>query len=85
MLDTEKIMHYFGLFKNLELKDFTAIFQLVKIRKLKANEVFIHEGDSYKKISYIKKGLIRAYCFKENGDEITTLVRWEDQFISSHE
>lgn len=85
MLDTEKIMHYFGLFKNLELKDFTAIFQLVKIRKLKANEVFIHEGDSYKKISYIKKGLIRAYCFKENGDEITTLVRWEDQFISSHD
>ena len=85
MLDTEKLNYYFGIFKNLELKDLTAIFKLVKIKKLKAGEIFIKEGEYYKKISYIKKGLIRAFLIQENGDEITTLIRWEDQFISSHD
>lgn len=85
MLDTEKLNYYFGIFKNLELKDLSAIFKLVKIKKLKVGEIFIHQGEYYKKITYIKRGLIRAYLFKDNGDEITTLIRWEDQFISSHD
>lgn len=85
MLDTEKLNYYFGIFKNLELKDLSAIFKLVKIKKLKVGEIFINQGDYYKKITYIKRGLIRAYLIKDNGDEITTLIRWEDQFISSHD
>lgn len=85
MLDTEKLNYYFGIFKNLEMKDLSAIFNLVKIKKLKAGEILLQQGDHYKKISYIKKGLIRAYLIKSNGDEITTLIRWEDQFITSHD
>ncbi|MEC4005703.1 Crp/Fnr family transcriptional regulator [Flavobacterium sp. SUN052] len=85
MLDIQKLNYYFGLFKNLELKDFTAIFKLAKIRKIKVSEIYINEGDFYNKIGYIKKGLIRGYFIKENGDEITTIIRWEDQFITSHD
>jgi len=85
MLDTEKLNYYFGIFKNLEMKDLSAIFNLVKIKKLKAGEILLQQGEHYKKISYIKKGLIRAYLIKNNGDEITTLIRWEDQFIASHD
>ncbi len=85
MLDSQKLNYYFELFKGLEIKDFSSIFKLVKIRKLKPNEFLINVGDNYNKIAYIKKGLLRAYIIKENGDEVTTLIRWEDQFISSHD
>ena len=85
MLDTEKLNYYFGVFKNLELKDLKAIFNLVTIRRFKTGEIFIKPGEQYKKIGYIQKGLIRAYHLKDNGDEITTLIRWEDQFIASHD
>lgn len=85
MLDTEKLNYYLGIFKNLEMKDLAAIFNLVKIKKLKAGEILIKQGEYYKKLSYIKKGLIRAYLIKNNGDEITTFIRWEDQFVTSHD
>jgi CRP-like cAMP-binding protein len=85
MLDTEKLNYYLGIFKNLDMKDLSAVFNLLKIRKLKAGEIFIQQGEHYKKISYIKNGLIRAYLIKNNGNEITTLLRWEDQLITSHD
>ena len=85
MLEAEQLKYYFKLFKNLEFKDLTSIFKLAKIKKLKAGEIFINEGDFFNKISYIKKGIIRAYFIKDNGDEITTMLRWEDQIISSYD
>ena len=85
MLEPEKLKYYFELFKNLEFKDVTAIFKLAKVKKLKQGEVFISEGDFFNNILYIKKGLIRAYSVKDNGDEITTLLRWEDQIVSSYD
>ncbi|WP_374676580.1 hypothetical protein [Flavobacterium sp. NRK1] len=37
-----------------------------------------------KKLAYIEKGIIRAYTHKQNSDEATLLLRWEDQFVGSH-
>jgi CRP-like cAMP-binding protein len=85
MLDVEKIKHYLSLFKDLKLTDLLKLFQMAKTRKLSIGEVYIKEGATYNKLAYIKKGLIRAYCIKKNGDEITVLLRWEDQFMASHD
>lgn len=85
MLDVEKIKHYLSLFKDLKLTDLVTLFRMAKTRNLYTGDIYIKEGATYNKLAYIKKGLIRAYTIKENGDEITVLLRWEDQFLASHD
>lgn len=85
MLDPQKIKLYLSLFKGLELNDFANIFKLVRIKRLAPLQVYISEGATHRKIAYIKEGLIRAYAINEKSDEITTLVRWEDQVIASYD
>lgn len=85
MLDAKKIKFFLSIFKGLELGDLTDIFKLVKIKSLKAGEIYMAQGHIHKKVAFIKEGLIRVYLINEKGDEITTLVRWEDQFIASHD
>ncbi|MBD1391890.1 Crp/Fnr family transcriptional regulator [Mucilaginibacter glaciei] len=85
MLNQEDIGFYLSVFKELDLKDIYRLFYLAKTRGIAAGEIFIDEGDVYNKLAYIKKGLIRAYYLKPNGDEMTVLLRWENQFIASHD
>ena len=85
MISIEKLNSYFKVFKGLKFEDLLKISQLVKRRKLSPSEIYMEEGATRKKVAYIKKGLMRAYFIKENGDEITTLLRWEDTFIASHD
>ncbi|RYE22292.1 MAG: Crp/Fnr family transcriptional regulator [Sphingobacteriales bacterium] len=85
MIDPEKIKLYLSLFKDLKLKDLLHLVTMSKTRHLAPGEIFIKQDTMNGKLAYIKKGLIRAYTVKENGDEITILLRWEDQFIASHD
>ena len=61
------------------------ILQHTEHQTLKEGDTFIPQGAYNKKIAYIKKGIIRVFCHKDNGDEATLLLRWEDQFIASHD
>lgn len=85
MLSQEDISFYLSVFKGLDLKDVYDLFKLSSTRKIKAGEVYIDEGSSSQKLAYIRKGLIRAYHIKPNGDDITLILRWENQFIASHD
>ncbi|WP_338768504.1 Crp/Fnr family transcriptional regulator [Bernardetia sp. ABR2-2B] len=85
MIDLEKLNHYFGIFKGLELQDLKEVFANTSLKKLDISEYFIKEGEQKRQLAYIRKGLIRCFMVNEKGDEITTLVRWEDQFITSYD
>jgi len=85
MLNPEEINFYINQFKGLELTDVFELFKLSQTRKLAVGEVYIAEGSNYQKLAFIKKGLIRSYLLKENGDEITLMIRWENQFLASHD
>ena len=85
MIDLKKLNHYFGIFKDIGIADLKDIFDAVSTKKLKAGEYFIKEGSIRKNAAYIKKGLLRAYLINQKGEEITTLVRWEDEIIASHD
>ena len=85
MLSQEDISFYLSVFKGLDLKDMYDLFKLSSTKKIKAGETYIDEGDIGQKLAYIKKGLIRAYHLKPNGDDITLILRWENQFIASHD
>ena len=54
-------------------------------RRVPAGGTYIDEGATGKKLGLIRKGLIRAYAIKANGDDITLMLRWENQFVASHD
>jgi len=85
MLSAEDIQFYLSVFRGLSFGDLAGIFNIANIRRLPAHTVYIKEQTTYRKMAYIRKGLIRAYQLKENGEEITVLLRWENQFIASHD
>lgn len=85
MIDADKIKFYLGLFKDLKLNDLMQLIGMAKTRHLAAGEIFIKQGALTSKLVYIKKGLIRGYTIKENGEEATIILRWEDQFTASHD
>jgi len=85
MLNPEEIKFYLNLFAQFSLFDLKDLFSISRIVKLPANTVYIDKGSNSKKLGYITKGLIRAFTIKENGDDVTVILRWEKQFIASHD
>lgn len=83
MIDFEKIKMVYRLGKNLTLNDAQVLFQTAKKKSFAPGEIFIKEGGIKKELFYIRKGLVRVYKIKENGDEITTALRWESKIIAS--
>jgi CRP-like cAMP-binding protein len=85
MIAQEKIQYYLSTFKELQLTDLLMLFALAQKKKLEAGEVYIKEGEMHNKLAYITKGLIRTYAIKENGEEATLQLHWEDQFFASRD
>lgn len=85
MLNSEKIAGYLERFRDIGLSDLQMLFALSKERSLKAGERYIDDGTSSRRLAYVKQGLIRVYQVREQGDERTVLLRWEDQFFASYD
>ncbi len=85
MLDEKKIAQYLTLFKDVSLDDLQLLFSLATEKRLKAGEHYIETGSVSNRLAYVKSGLIRAYNINEKGDDITILLRWEDQFFANFE
>jgi len=83
MLSNQKIAYYLQAFPELTPEDFTALFQLATVRKLKAGEHYISSGSASKHVAYVVNGLIRALYIDEKGKEFTIRLHWEDQFFTS--
>lgn len=64
---------------NLEIAKITNIIRIVKLKK---NEVLINEGTYYSKFFYVKKGLLRGYNIDENGEDKTIFFIWDKEFGS---
>jgi CRP-like cAMP-binding protein len=85
MLSQEDIQFYISILKGVNIIDIYRLFKTAKTKKIRAGEIYIHEGTASTKMGHIKKGLMRAYQLKPNGDEITILLRWESQFVGSYD
>ena len=83
MLNTDDMNYFLSVFKGLDLQTVMGLARLAHAKKLKAGEIYLPMGSASKKLAYIKTGLIRTYCLKENGDEVTLMLRWEKQFVAS--
>ncbi|MET3877901.1 Crp/Fnr family transcriptional regulator [Chitinophaga sp. OAE865] len=65
--------------------DTAPLFAMTRQVQLAANETYIREGDTERRLAFIEQGVMRAYIIKHNGDEATLFLRWEKQFIASHD
>ena len=63
-----------SLFKhfNFTTQDWEITEQYFHIGELKAREFFLSEGKVSDRIGVVESGLLRAFCYDENGNEITT-------------
>jgi len=78
------LLHLYGnVFEGLSPEDITVLYDLAETKTLSAGQVYIREGTFSQKLALIASGLIRTFQKKENGDEITLMVRWEQQFVAS--
>lgn len=84
MLEENKVNHYLDFF-DLAPEELMSLFSLAKERVLKEGDVYVKEGSTTGKLAYIKSGLIRCFLLKENGEETTVLLRWEDQFFTAYD
>jgi CRP-like cAMP-binding protein len=58
------------------------LLQFAKHKSVSASEIYISQDKIFKKIFYIKKGILRSYYVTESGEERTILFRWEGQMTS---
>jgi CRP-like cAMP-binding protein len=65
--------------------DSEPLFAMTSRISLEAGEAFIRMGEMNRKLAFIEQGIIRSYTVKDNGDEATLFIRYEGQFIASHD
>jgi CRP-like cAMP-binding protein len=85
MIDFEKLKHVFPFFNDLDATDVFDFLAHTKVLSLKAGDVFLKEGSMGSNIYFVKEGLIRSYFVNEKGEEITNLIRYENQIFASYE
>jgi CRP-like cAMP-binding protein len=85
MLSNETLLNFAEILRDLPLSDVAELFSKSSARILQSGEIYINRHENNKLLAYIEKGIIRAYTHKDNGYEATLLLRWENQFIGSHD
>lgn len=85
MIDFKKLKQIYNFGNDLTLADLLILFKSAKSLSFKKGDNLINEGDLKKNVFYIRKGLVRAYVVNDKGDEITTMIRSENQVMSSVE
>lgn len=83
---SENRLHFFTqLLEGIPSQDVEALFARAEEKRLPVGDVYIEKGEFTRKLAYLQSGIMRTYTIKDNGDEVTLMLRWQDQFIGSHD
>ena len=69
----------------LKIKDLFLLFKIVSFRSYKKGEIIAKEGEYFKNIMLIQKGIVRTYITTENGTEKTVRLSMENDFVTCAE
>ena len=83
MVNFEKLKTFYKLGRNFTFADIQVIFQSANSKSYRAKEYLIKEGGLKRDVFFIRKGLVRAFKVNHKGEEITTLIRYENQIVGS--
>lgn len=85
MLEFNKLKTLYQFSRDLSLGDVQELLRAAGKRSYERGAYLINEGSRKKEVFLIRKGLVRAFAINRKGDEITTLLRWENQVVASAE
>jgi CRP-like cAMP-binding protein len=85
MFDVKLITNYLKLFKSITPQHILQLYKISEKKEIAEMAYWIKPGEQSSKIAYIEKGLIRVFSIDDSGNEITILVRCENQFITSYD
>ena len=83
MIDFQKLKQLYKFGKDLGFSDVQDLLKNSKLVSFAPKEFLVKEGQLRKEIFWIRKGLVRGFRITENGEEITTMFRWENQALAS--
>ena len=85
MIDLEKLRKIYTFGKEANLMDAQIFIQSARTTVLKKRSILFEQGSKSSEILYLRKGLIRMYHIKENGDEITFNLIPEQNLVANFE
>ena len=71
MIDLEKLRTLYKFGKEVTLKDAQELLKSAKSETIEKKTILFKQGSKDTKFYYLRKGLVRMYHIKENGEEIT--------------
>ncbi len=83
MFNFDKLKQVYNIGAGLKFADIKVLLRSAKTVKFQPSEYLIEEGSNRSDVFYIKKGMIRTFAINDKGDEITTSLIWENQFLSN--
>lgn len=76
---------FFSRFPFLQTTDIEALHQIAVEKHYKTGEAFVQFGATRKKLGIVKEGLLRCYCTKSSGEEVSIHFTKEGEIASTHE
>ncbi len=83
MIDFEQLKRLYSLGKDLTMSDVQVILKSSKTQTFATGEFLITEGQTRKEVFWVRKGLVRGFRVNDKWEEITTMLRWENQPVVS--
>lgn len=83
MIDFEQLKRLYSLGKDLTMSDVQVILKSSKTQTFATDEFLITEGQTRKEVFWVRKGLVRGFRVNDKWEEITTMLRWENQPVVS--
>lgn len=85
MIDFDKLKQVFPFFNELDATDVFNFLKHTRLSTLNQGDNFLKAGSLKSNIYFVKQGLIRSFYIDDKGDEITNLLRYENQVFASYE
>ena len=83
MIDFEKLKLLYKFGRELNLSDVQVLLNEAKLKRYESGDHLLKMGGLRRDIFLIRKGLLRFYTIKSNGEEVTTSLHWENQIVAN--
>lgn len=68
----------------LTQEDLEQLQPLMKTVQLEKQDYFIREGQVCRQLAFLRKGILRSFYVKDNGEEITDCIMFEGQLVTAY-
>ncbi|SJZ73464.1 cAMP-binding domain of CRP or a regulatory subunit of cAMP-dependent protein kinases [Chitinophaga eiseniae] len=68
----------------LTQEDLDQLESLMKTVQLEKQDYFIREGHVCRQLAFLRKGILRSFYVKDNGEEITDCIMFEGQLVTAY-